>query len=176
MKPLLAAARSESRQERRESLHALDAHPAHGFMNNPRSRSLSRDSEAFNDSAIFTNSPYATGSRNGHEDDYHTHYPSSAHTNSSSSRLPTPNRTFSNSTGTFPPFTPTLGSTSPSFFTSTSPTAIVNPPIAVSQGHQPSQTLPSLRELSFPSLIASSLPRHHSPNIPNSMQAPVTTH
>ena len=178
MKTLQAAARSESRQERKGSLQAPSEGISHGFMQVHRSRSHSRDSDAFNDSAIgydATHSPYATGSRFGQDDEYHTHNPSSAHT-SSSSRFPTPNRTFSNSTTSFPPFTPTLSATSPSFPFSASPTATVQPPIAVSQGHHPSQTLPSLKELSFPSLIASSLPRHHSPNISTSMQAPVTTH
>ena len=177
IKSLQTAARSEMRLERRGTLQVGGDDGFHRAMNIHRSRSHSRDSDAFHGPDLTT-SPFAS-SRVGHEDEFHGHYPSSAHT-SSSSRLPTPNRTFSGSTCSFPPFTPLTATTSPSFPFTTSPTATTSqPPIVMSQPHHqrdPSQTLPSLRDLTLPSLLASSIARHQSPNVSASMQAPVTTH
>ena len=179
-KTLTALARSEMRQERRESVN-IDDGSMPTFLPSFRSRSHSRDSEAFEMSHghILNTSPYTNGRR--HDDEYHNPSsasadPSSAHTNTSS-RLPTPSRTFSASTvGSFPPYTPSLKTTSPQAFNSftTSPTNTIQPQMAIPHGQHSHHTLPSLKELGesgiFPSMIASNLPRHHSPIMP------VTTH
>lgn len=189
LKALMTQARNEIRQERRNAQLVTDEHdPHHSFMRNlHRERSHSRDSDPFRDHHRYgqdpSTSPYATGSRLCHEEDFPGPHSASAQT-SSSSRFPTPNRTFSNSNSSFGGFTPItttspsfpISASSPSFPLTTSPTATVQPPLAVSQGHHPSQTLPSLRDLSvFPSLLDSTR-RHSVTNHAGSMQAPVTTH
>ena len=178
VKTLTALQRSELRQERRESIQAEDG-SIHTFLPSFRSRSHSRDSDAFDlpNGHILHSSPYTNG-RIGHDDEFrspHSADPSSAHTNSSS-RLPTPSRTFSTSTtASYAPFTPTVKTTSPPFNTfTTSPTSTIPPQMAIPHGQHSHHTLPSLKELKesgiFPSMIASNLPRHHSPIMP------VTTH
>ena len=173
VKTLLTLARSESRQERRESLHADDGSLPPFLRGFQRSRSHSRDSDGLlpRPSHDLNTSPFAI-SRAGHDEDFRnpsSANPSSAHTDNSS-RFPTPNRTFSGSTSTtnLPPLTPSRGTTSPSFnsFT-TSPVTTVQPQIAIPQVPLSPQTLPSLKESGiFPSLLASSLPRQHSPSLP----------
>ena len=118
-----------------------------------------------------------TVSRSGYEDEPHTF---SAHTEYSS-RFPTPTRTFSSSTSSFPSLTPTM-TAPPQFPLTASPIIQSQPPLAVSPSttRDSSTTLPSFHTHFggiLPSTLTSSLQRHHTPpKISGGLQNPVTTH